>query len=284
MRLDLAAQGDELRPVPAQKAALLLLRRGFADDAAGPGVAMDGAVAHQPGEGRGITGVGLAPPGEGLGGEGQDLRAGLPELPLEAPAKAARFHPDHAAPAPRPQGREQAQDGLASHRAQAHGLGQPALYGDAGTRLLEVRPEAEHARHARKLRGSLRALQALAQRRKVFQDVFGLGVELVFFHQNALCARATLSAALSAQMTLALSFIPLTAPRVTLAAAHHPAAFAHPAPAMSPQPARRAPQSLSLGSLGVFHVRSVMRVLSSPIFRSEAVFPARDSSLPLPSS
>ena len=43
-----------------------------------------------------------------------------------------------------------------------------------------------------------------------------------------------------------------TAPRVTLAAAHRPAAFAHPAPAMSPQPARRAPQSLSLGSLGDF--------------------------------
>ncbi len=42
-----------------------------------------------------------------------------------------------------------------------------------------------------------------------------------------------------------------TAPRVTLAAAHHPAAFAHPTPAVSPQPARRAPQSLSLGSLGV---------------------------------
>ena len=41
-----------------------------------------------------------------------------------------------------------------------------------------------------------------------------------------------------------------TAPRVTLAAAHHPAAFAHPAPAAFPQPARRAPQSLSLGSLG----------------------------------
>ena len=46
-----------------------------------------------------------------------------------------------------------------------------------------------------------------------------------------------------------------TAPRVTLAATHHPAAFAHPAPATFPQPARRAPQSLSLGSLGVFHVR-----------------------------
>ena len=40
-----------------------------------------------------------------------------------------------------------------------------------------------------------------------------------------------------------------TAPRVTLAAADHPATFAHPAPALSPQPARRAPQSLSLGSL-----------------------------------
>jgi hypothetical protein len=42
-----------------------------------------------------------------------------------------------------------------------------------------------------------------------------------------------------------------TAPRVTLAATHRPAAFARPAPAMSPQPSRRAPQSLSLGSLGV---------------------------------
>jgi len=41
-----------------------------------------------------------------------------------------------------------------------------------------------------------------------------------------------------------------TAPRVTLAAACHPAACAHPAPAAFPQPARRAPQSLSLGSLG----------------------------------
>ena len=42
-----------------------------------------------------------------------------------------------------------------------------------------------------------------------------------------------------------------TAPRVTLAAAGHPAACAHPAPATFPQPARRAPQSLSLGSLAV---------------------------------
>ena len=42
-----------------------------------------------------------------------------------------------------------------------------------------------------------------------------------------------------------------TAPRVTLAAADHPAAFAHPAPhRLRPQPARRAPQSLSLRSLG----------------------------------
>jgi hypothetical protein len=39
-----------------------------------------------------------------------------------------------------------------------------------------------------------------------------------------------------------------TAPRVTLAAADRPAACAHPAPAALPQPARRAPQSLSLGS------------------------------------
>jgi hypothetical protein len=41
-----------------------------------------------------------------------------------------------------------------------------------------------------------------------------------------------------------------TAPRVTLAAADHPAACAHPAPAAFPQPARRPPQSLSLGSFG----------------------------------
>jgi hypothetical protein len=43
-----------------------------------------------------------------------------------------------------------------------------------------------------------------------------------------------------------------TAPRVTLAATHRPAAFAHPAPAAFPQPARRAPQSLSLRSFGDF--------------------------------
>ena len=43
-----------------------------------------------------------------------------------------------------------------------------------------------------------------------------------------------------------------TAPRVTLAAADHPATSAHPAARrLRPQPARRAPQSLSLGSLGV---------------------------------
>jgi hypothetical protein len=42
-----------------------------------------------------------------------------------------------------------------------------------------------------------------------------------------------------------------TAPGVTLAAADHPAACAHPAPGhLRPQPARRPPQSLSLGSLG----------------------------------
>ena len=43
-----------------------------------------------------------------------------------------------------------------------------------------------------------------------------------------------------------------TAPGVTLAAADHPATFAHPAPRrLRPQPARRPPPSLSLGSLGV---------------------------------
>ena len=41
-----------------------------------------------------------------------------------------------------------------------------------------------------------------------------------------------------------------TAPRVTLAATRHPAAFAHLAPAAFPQPARRAPQPLSFGSFG----------------------------------
>ena len=42
-----------------------------------------------------------------------------------------------------------------------------------------------------------------------------------------------------------------TAPGVTLAAANHPAACAHPAPCrLRPQPARRPPQSLSLGSFG----------------------------------
>jgi hypothetical protein len=41
-----------------------------------------------------------------------------------------------------------------------------------------------------------------------------------------------------------------TAPRVTLAATDHPATCAHPAPSAFPQPARRAPQSLSLGSFG----------------------------------
>jgi hypothetical protein len=42
-----------------------------------------------------------------------------------------------------------------------------------------------------------------------------------------------------------------TAPGVTLAAADRPAACAHPAPGrLRPQPARRPPQSLSLGSLG----------------------------------
>ena len=53
-----------------------------------------------------------------------------------------------------------------------------------------------------------------------------------------------------------------TAPCVTLAATHLPAAFAHPAPAMSPQPARRAPQSLSLGSLGDM-TRALLLILLS---------------------
>jgi hypothetical protein len=45
-----------------------------------------------------------------------------------------------------------------------------------------------------------------------------------------------------------------TAPGVTLAAAHHPATCAHPTPShLRPQPARRPPQSLSLGSFGAFH-------------------------------
>jgi len=145
---------------------------------------MHGAIAHQPGKGGGVAGVGLAPAGERLGGEGQHLGARLPELPLEAPAKAARLHPDHAAPAARPQGRDQAQDALPGQRAQAHRFTEPALHGHARARFFEVRPEAEHPRGAgaRRLRGSLRALQALAERGKAFQDLFGLGVELVFFH------------------------------------------------------------------------------------------------------
>ena len=48
-----------------------------------------------------------------------------------------------------------------------------------------------------------------------------------------------------------------TAPRVTLAAADHPTTCAHPAPATLPQPARRAPQSLSLGSLGVARAHEI---------------------------
>ena len=55
------------------------------------------------------------------------------------------------------------------------------------------------------------------------------------------------SAMLSTQAATPNHALQRTAPRVTLAAAHHPAAFAHPAPATFPQPARRAPQSLSLG-------------------------------------
>jgi hypothetical protein len=48
------------------------------------------------------------------------------------------------------------------------------------------------------------------------------------------------------------------APRVTLAAADHPAAYAHPASCrLRPQPARRPPQSLSLGSLGASRIHSM---------------------------
>ena len=77
MGLDLAAQGDELGAVPAQEATLLFFRRGFADDAAARGVAVEGAVGDQPGDGGGVAGVGFAPAGERLGGEGQGLGADL---------------------------------------------------------------------------------------------------------------------------------------------------------------------------------------------------------------
>ena len=182
MGLDLAAQGDELAAVPAQEAALLFLRRGFADEAAGRGVAMHGAVADQAGERGGVAGVGLAPPGEGLGGKGQDLRARGPELPLEGPAEAADLQPEHAAPAPGAQGGEQLQHSRAGQRAQAHGLAEPALHGEAGAGFFEVGAEAEPGRRVRRLRGAFRALQALAERGKAVQDVVGLGAELVFFH------------------------------------------------------------------------------------------------------
>jgi hypothetical protein len=212
---------------------------------------MHGAVGDQPGEGGGIALVGLASPAQCLGGEGQGLGTRLPELPLETPAEAARLHPNHAAPAACLERREQAQDGLASQRAQAHRLGEPALHGDARVRLFEIRPEAEHARRARRGRrgrGSFRALQALAERRKAFQDVFGLGVELVFFHTEFTLRQGHPLFVALPQMTPSPSFIPLTAPGVT---AYAPATSLRSPPAAFPQPARRPPQSLSLGSLGV---------------------------------
>src|SRR4051794_783323 len=51
-----------------------------------------------------------------------------------------------------------------------------------------------------------------------------------------------------------------TAPRVTLAAARHPGAFAHPAPATFPQPAHRAPPSLRFGSLGVMTTTAIQSI------------------------
>jgi hypothetical protein len=53
--------------------------------------------------------------------------------------------------------------------------------------------------------------QALAQRWKAFQDVPGLGVKLVFFHRNALCAKAPPFRTLR-MLALTPSFIPPTRP------------------------------------------------------------------------
>ncbi len=64
-----------------------------------------------------------------------------------------------------------------------------------------------------------------------------------------------------------------TAPGVTLAAADRPATCAHPAPAALPQPARRAPQSLSLGSFGDFSRFPRERRLARVSRDSSAFFP-----------
>jgi hypothetical protein len=61
-----------------------------------------------------------------------------------------------------------------------------------------------------------------------------------------------------------------TAPRVTLAATDRPATFAHPAPATFPQPARRAPQSLSLGSFGVSSMRKLLLIIFLPFVLTTA--------------
>ena len=86
-----------------------------------------------------------------------------------------------------------------------------------------------------------------------------------------------------------------TAPRVTLAAADRSAACAHPAPyRLRPQPARRAPQSLSLGSVGgTAPLRAhpflctfpPMRPLASRVFPA-AMLPAAcgQARLPVPST
>ena len=55
------------------------------------------------------------------------------------------------------------------------------------------------------------------------------------------------------------------APRVTLAAAGRPAAYAHPAPAAFPQPARRAPQFAELGV--------VRRMTKTRLLKTTGVFP-----------
>ena len=68
-----------------------------------------------------------------------------------------------------------------------------------------------------------------------------------------------------------------TAPGVTLAAADHPAAFARPAPShLRPQPARRPPQSLSLGSLGVIPMRSLITVFVALLLSISATLHAKD--------
>ena len=57
------------------------------EDKAGRGVAMDGALAHEPREGRRIAGVGLAPPGERLDRKSTRLNSshgGISRMPSSA--------------------------------------------------------------------------------------------------------------------------------------------------------------------------------------------------------